>query len=358
MRHSSRLVLWAVLAAPAAAAPAVPPDTEPLRSVLLLPGGVADLAGRTGFVANASGGIDAIDLVTGELLWQTAEAQRPLVAGGDRLFAHTVGKDNQLRVLACDVTRRGAVLLKSPPLTLPDWVVPCDGPGRSFTTHCCLEKDHLVLLWEAKSWPTGVKTGERRQATGACRIAVTNGQVQQLEPPAAGPHPPPELDKLTSRWQGRSADQFKAVVLEEEGLQQKLLLRTWDSAGNPVGSPRELLRGQRLLVLPTVDERFLCIRDASSSPDTRSSEDDRLRFGWTVVSVATGEAVERAPFVPGTQAIALQAPRLYVLVSGPVRGPIDRPFVPPRLLQAIDLKTGKRIWERPVEGKQLLPPDP
>ena len=41
-----------------------------------------------------------------------------------------------------------------------------------------------------------------------------------------------------------------------------------------------------------------------------------------------------------------------------VRGPIDRPFVPPRLLQAIDLKTGKLIWERPVEGKQLLPPVP
>jgi hypothetical protein len=356
MRHPSRLVLMAALAAPAALT-AFPGEPERACRVLLLPGGVADLAGRTGFVANATSGIDAIDLVTGELLWQTAEAQRPLVASGDRLYAHTVGKDNHLRVVACDLTRRGAVLLKSAPLTLPDWVVPTDGPGRSFTMNSRLEKDHLELIWEAKTWPTGVKTGARRQGCGAFRVEA-NGQVQVQEPPAASPRPPAELDKLVVRWQGLVGGQFKALVLEEEGLQQKLLLRTWDHAGNPVGTPRELLRGQRLLVQPTVDERFLCIRDASSSPDTRSSDDDRLRFGWTVVSVETGEAVERAPFVPGTQAIALQTPRLYLLVTGLVRGPIDRPFVHPRLLQAIDLKTGKLLWERPVEGRQLLPPAP
>ena len=46
------------------------------------------------------------------------------------------------------------------PLTLSDQVVPIDGPGRSFTMNCCLEKDHLELVWEeAKTWPTGVKTG-------------------------------------------------------------------------------------------------------------------------------------------------------------------------------------------------------
>jgi hypothetical protein len=354
MRHPSRLVLLAALAVPAA----FPGEPEAARHVLLLPGGVADLAGRTGFVANASGGIDAIDLVTGELLWQTAEAQRPLLASGDRLYAHTVGKDNHLRVLACDVTRRGAVLFESKPVTLPDWVVPADGPGRSFSMQCRLEKDHLLLTWETRTWPTGVKTGERRQASGAFRVEVANGQVNEQEPPAAGPRPPAELDKLVVRWQGQDGRGFKAVVLEEEGTLQKLLLRTWDRAGSPVGNPRELLRGQRLLVQPTVDEQFLCIRDASSSPDNHSTDDDRLRFGWTVVSVETGEAVERAPFVPGTQAIALQTPRLYLLVAGLVRGPIDRPFVHPRLLQAIDLKTGKLIWERAVEGKQLLPPAP
>jgi hypothetical protein len=355
MRQHSRLVLAVVLAlTPALCARPEEPDEG--HRVLLLPGGVADLAGRTGFVANASGGIDAIDLVTGELLWQTAEAQRPLIASGNRLYATTVSKDNHLRVLAFDVSRKGALLIESKPLTLPDWARPTDGPGRSFTTQCRLEKEQLLLVWEAKTWPTGVKTGQRRLSRGAFRVDMTNGQVLVLEAPLAGPQPPAELDRLPVRWQGPVRCQFKALVLEEEGPLQKLLLRTWDRTGNPVGNPREVFRGQRLLVQPTVDERFLCIRDASSSPE--NSSEDQHRFGWTVVSVETAEAVERAPFIPGTQAIALQSPRLYLLVAGPVRGPIDRPFVHPRLLQAFDLKTGKQLWERPVEGRQLLPPAP
>jgi hypothetical protein len=66
--------------------------------------------------------------------------------------------------------------------------------------------------------------------------------------------------------------------------------------------------------------------------------------------------VARLTYEPGTQAIAIIGPRAYCLVTGPLRGSVGQSFVNPRLLRAIDLNTGKMVWERPVEGKrQTLP---
>jgi hypothetical protein len=39
-----------------------------------------------------------------------------------------------------------------------------------------------------------------------------------------------------------------------------------------------------------------------------------------------------------------------------MRGSLDRPNIQPRILKAIDLSSGKKLWERPVAGKLLTPP--
>ena len=89
------------------------------------------------------------------------------------------------------------------------------------------------------------------------------------------------------------------------------------------------------------------------SPDQRG--DDQARFTWSVFDVATGKLIARMPYEPGTQSVSVLGDRAYCLVAGGVPGALDRPFISPRKLKAIDLRTGKAIWERPVEGKQVLP---
>jgi len=100
----------------------------------VLPCGVADAGGRTGFVANAHGGIDAVDLATGDLLWDADGAKRPALAEDDRLYAWAPVKSAGLRVLAFDRAKGGRPLLESEPASFPDWVNVEEGPGRSFTT--------------------------------------------------------------------------------------------------------------------------------------------------------------------------------------------------------------------------------
>ena len=61
-----------------------------------LPGsGVADPAGKTGFFPNTAGDIDALDLATGKVRWTSKDANRPLLATDNRLFAQQSekGKD-------------------------------------------------------------------------------------------------------------------------------------------------------------------------------------------------------------------------------------------------------------------------
>src|SRR5262249_43794681 len=89
MRRTRRLGAVLLLCLPVFGAAPVPtpPSHPPANSPLLLPAGIADPAGRVGYFASASGGIEAIDLTSGKVLWQTHEAQRPVLLDGEHLLA-------------------------------------------------------------------------------------------------------------------------------------------------------------------------------------------------------------------------------------------------------------------------------
>ena len=345
---------WLVVSLTASAASAGP----------LLPCGVADPGGRTGFLANAHGGIDAVDLATGDRLWDVDGAQRPALAEDDRLYAWTPVNGNGLRVVAFDRTQGGRRMLESETAAFPDWVSVEEAPGRSFTARWRLDRGRLILDWEARSWYSGThatpqaEADARRHAEGQVRIDVETGKVETAAavPPAAPPPPPKELEKAVVRWQGATGDGQAALVLDEEEGRQKLSLWLWNA--DRVNPPKELLVGKRLLALPTIDERFLCLRDAAPSPDQRAGSEDRDRYGWSIVFADSGNRLAQAPYDPGTEGVAVVGQRAFFLVSGSFKGPIDHPFVRPRRLQAFDLRTGKPLWERPVEGKLCSPPAP
>src|SRR5262249_14430885 len=146
------------------------------------------------------------------------------------------------------------------------------------------ERDQLVLTWEAGAFepppapvvgppaPPSTNPPARQQARGEGRIDLRTGRVRTApaEAPAARPPLPKELEKKVLRWQGTAGKEFKALVLEEAGREQRVVLRSWDLPTGKEGPAKELARGKRLAVRPTLDERFLCVRDAVPSPDQKS----------------------------------------------------------------------------------------
>jgi hypothetical protein len=348
MRSAAHPVGWVVLAALAPAAAAAPPAVP-------LPCGVADAAGRTGFLANPAGGVDAVDLATGDLLWDSPDARRPLLAADDRLFTWAPDKANGLRVVVLDLTHKGKRLLESEPVALPDWVHLDETTCRSFAARARLEKDRLTLEWEARA-----DGSPRRTAGGKASIDVETGKVEAAaadKPFTPPPAPlPKELEKAAPRWQGTTADgRAAALVLDEADGRQTLSLWTWDPAGGKAGPPKELLAGRRLLALATIDGRHLLLRDADAADDG-AGPDERKKAGWTVFAVDGGERVGEAPYEGGAHVAAVVGSHAFFLTAGPLKAPIDKPFVQPRVLKAVDLASGKPLWERPVEGKPCTPP--
>ena len=142
-----------------------------------LPQGLAEPTGHTGFCASADGGIEAIDLASGKVLWRTHEAQRPLLLDGDHLLAQAGTKRNRLRILRLNLNCNGECDFESDPVVFPAWVVTGEAHGSSFTAYWQVQKHHLVLDWEASAWYAG-KTrptpeeaqAARKHAAGIARI--------------------------------------------------------------------------------------------------------------------------------------------------------------------------------------------
>jgi hypothetical protein len=135
-----------------------------------LPGGVADAEGKVGYLSQPKGGIVAISLEKGDVLWESKDASRPLTLVGKRLaaLAPEKGKGNVLRVVVFDTEAMGKKPLESEPIVLPDWAVVGAGldrheMGKGFTARAsagiflggsrsfwiqALDLNTKALLWE------------------------------------------------------------------------------------------------------------------------------------------------------------------------------------------------------------------
>jgi hypothetical protein len=341
--HRGAFGLFLALLVPAAAQ-ALPP----------IPGGILDTTGRVAYLTG-SAGIDAISLAHGELVWRTTEAQYPLLVVGDRLYALAITDANLLQVKGFDLVNQGKRIYQSAMVDLPRWVVPRQGPERSFTWTWRREKTTLILNWTASA-SSGL--GPRKQAAAVVRIDLEDGKVKSgpVTPPPAPttPHLPPQLEKRAVRWQRSLSGQLHALLLEEirtAGTQrkQRLVLRTWNERSGKEGSEHELLRGTRLVVMEGLDGIHLWVRDAAPSPDVLGSDDVPAPYHWMVYSALDGHLVARVPFVPGTREVLLLHDRAYCLAAAPLRSDsLELSTRRAYTLHAIDTETGKVVWKRMV----------
>jgi hypothetical protein len=307
--------------------------------------------------------------MTGDTLWSSNEAQTPLLIAKDRLYAQAGTQRNRLRVLVYDLTRKGEVVLESDPVVFPSWVITGEAPGHSFKVEGRVYKDTLVLDWQARAWHEGKKkltAAEadklRQSAEGLARIDLATGKVEMIPTELASTRigvvvPEKDLDKKTVRWQGTVNGQFKAILLEQDASGQHAQLAAWDRLGVATGTPRVLKSGKRLAVLASLDERLIGIREILPSPDVRPVTDDKEHYAWSLFSLDTGELVARVAFEPSTQGLVVHGTRLIVVQSGSLVGGHNQPSVSGRSLKAIDMKTGKILWQHAIAGKVVRPPE-
>ncbi|MFO0878603.1 MAG: hypothetical protein U0840_14780 [Gemmataceae bacterium] len=310
------------------------------------PGGILDSTGRTAYLVS-EGGIDAVDLLRGERLWKSREAQLPLLVAADRLYALGFFQGPRFSVVAFDLASKAERVFRTEVTDLPRWVNTRGGAGQSF--HCRWEQSgrFLLLDWEARA---DAGTGPSKQVAGQVRINLETGRVETVPVAIKAPRPtdplPRQLEKKAIRWQGRAGGQILAVVAEElpestlTRRQERLVLRAWDARTGREAPARELMRGGRPTVLLDLDGKHLWLRDALSGEDVFTPGP------WSVVSVLDGHLVARVPFLAGTQVATLIGSRAYLL-SASVEKKAFGQKPPGRQvdLHALDLDAGGLVWK-------------
>jgi hypothetical protein len=338
-----------------------------------LPGGLADPAGKTGYVTNPSGGIDALDLETGRLLWSTRVSGKLLGLEGRHLILQTTvkGRASDLIFPVLDVLDGGKVLRQCGPVELPTWVAAGPSTRPALTIEVKIENGSLLVSWQARGRFTGgrrmrggFRRMPRRAATGTVRIDLESGRVtaqetrQRLARPTAELTGP--LGGLTSLpywtetgWESKPLQLGRrvAVLVADRPRGQAattLRLRTWDRTTARLLTDVVLFQARAPWPQVAPDRRYLFLHQAVPREELPEGDD-----AWWVFSLETGKQVAKVPYEVGTGLINLIGPRVYYLVDASGKG--QREKTPGRLLKALDVKSGKLLWQHPVAASTAGP---
>jgi hypothetical protein len=372
------LPLAALLAWSAVAGAAPTPETKDDGRINYIPGGVADADGARGFIVNADRGVDAVDLESGKTLWTFKDGGRPLAVVGDRLLVQVLDpkKGNAARILALDLAE-GKKVLESDPLVFPDWVTP--GPtgmwsGRSFAAQPRIQNGELWLKWQAHARYSGgaaptpeILKASMKDADGVAHVNLESGKAEMLASDKAPAAPEVKVSDELRKAAGRQVvngseaelkvttvgDYAVAVDVEADGAKQKVVLKRWDLKTEKALDPATLAEGGPFLAIPAPAAGVVLVR--TTLPPKPGADAP----AWTVYSLETGKPTATFSFDEGTAEATALGPRTYYVVQTPSKGGFNPAgFTQARTLTAVDLKSGKRIWEHPLEGVTFTPPPP
>jgi len=173
-----------------------------------LPGGVTDVTGALGYVAEPDGSIAAIDLATGKSRWTTRQGRWPLAAQAGWLAV--VAPDGAQRNTARVRFLRPAdgKLIAEAAIRFPDGVsVGSEGDGAdgevviaghnaSLSLTAEAAGGRLRVSWAAQSWiPSGFRPSPVQRIAGVATVDPAKGAVE-MGPSERGAPPPPPAPSL------------------------------------------------------------------------------------------------------------------------------------------------------------------
>jgi hypothetical protein len=156
-------------------------ESEPAASsaFTVIPGGIADAGGTVAYLANASEGIDAIDMSSGRPLWDTKQGVYPMALDGDWLIAkapHGQAKANVMNVVVLDAAT-GKKAGEARQIAFPDWISVDGGIGLKFDFAASVEGSDLTLVWLAERQFAGMVDKKAEAAAASTAHKVESGNA-------------------------------------------------------------------------------------------------------------------------------------------------------------------------------------
>lgn len=300
-------------------------------------GVVVDAAGGAAYVMSPSGGLEARELATGNVLWKSDAAAKPLMAMDGTLVAQApANAEGDLVVVTLD-TRQGTAKdranIKLPPGQRAQLT---DGPSRSFRAQAFPSGDGGVIV----SW-----TAEQGRALQG--IAPPEIEIPQSDAKAARTR----AEALTAGVQRRRG----AVRLDLASGQAVPMQIAAAQAKAPGLSARigggDKAAGGSLGQLTSLDGRHVLSSD-------RSGADTWNRYRWTVTDAATGTVIGAVDAPVSMAAFVVSGTRILYVAEPSMRKEGKQLIQKPLRLKALDLQTGAEMWEAPMADSVYRGPFP
>ena len=288
-------------------------------AVVLRDGVVLDPDTSSLAVMRPGGGIDALEAMTGKVLWTSGEADRPLLADGDQLLAQIASGGAELGVAILDMAANGKTLARGT-LRLPDGVIASidDGLEHHFEVRATATPDGVLLAWEDRRAPMAAMPALQRRLEvrqGAARVDLDTGTIASIDPGAGRALMTPSPPNLPA-GQGPFAPTKTGVMFRGAG-------------------------GAAVMVSVRVSDKREWDNYLWSLRDLRSGE-------------ALGEVRSHQSYAPFT---VLGGVLLYeVQPYGRHADGIDEDV--PLSVAAVELKTGALLWRHPVRDTKYRGPLP
>ncbi len=346
---------------------ALPMAATPARLAFeLAPGVVVDPAAPRIYLAHPGIGIEALDPATGEPLWSSDEAARPLFAHGGRLLAQREsGGGLPLAILEAE----GGGVLRRFEVPLPEGVQAAidESLERRFRISSRAAGAVVLLEWEFLERdalgvsPPGGRAFARREL-GALKIDLATGEARAVERAgqlATGGDPlPSPVERLVASGElaarpWRAGEVLAAVQQLYEPGRSRLVLRRWRVDTGAALPEVTLWEGRPVAVLPSADRRHLLV----VSP-LGGAASERERYLWTIHSLSTGEAVGSRRAERSATPFCLLASMLIHLEPPAGRRLEGRWVERPLRLRAADLAAGTELWQRPLRDTAFRGPAP
>ena len=330
----------------------------------LRPGVIVDTGEREAYLMNPHGGIEAIALTSGKVLWSTTAAAKPLFLLNRRLLAQGESGGHVMPIAMLDTKRDGQVTFKTS-LPLPAGVTPSidQGLGSSFFTRARIDDGIATIRWSfTETSVTGIfqpgPPAERRQ-DGGFRINLRTGRVEALTAKLVKEQTGPLDQSLPTRLRAvektlqtrprRAGEFFFATQSQAVG---RIVLKRWRADNGEELADVALPKGT-IATSPSADGLMVAaIRPAGADAVGRQN------YLWSIYSLDSGSRVgeirmptSAAPFFLWHSALVYESGP-FALRSG------DKWLTEPLNLRAVDVTTGSQLWKRPLRDTTYRSPTP
>lgn len=293
---------------------------DPLRS--LYDGVVVDSASGAAYVMSPRGGVDALELATGNVIWNSRDAAKPLLIKDGKLLAQArPGKDGELVVVALDAKAgkpAGRVDIEIPGFVRANVL---DGPSRKFRAQAFEAADGAVVVtWTAE---------EGRALQGLVEPEEDGTPVQD----AAAAAKTPTLSGAVK------IDVAAGRAVPVSGAEPRSL--TAQVAGDAIDARQ----------IRSIDGRHILRSERNPEGGLWN------RYRWTITDAA-GVKLGSVEAPVSMAAFVVSGNQLFYVAQPSVRREENKLVEQPLRLRALDLRTGAELWASAVVDSTYRGPFP